>query len=118
MLLKNYVKSFGHALSGFKSFYKVESNAYFHTIAAIVVIVLGIALEITLHDWLWLSLAIGLVFLSEMFNSAIEELCNLHTEEINPQIKIIKDVSAGAVLIAAVLSLIIGVIIFKPYLFN
>ena len=103
---------------GFKSFFKVESNAYLHAIATIVVIISGFMFKIELAEWLWLSLAIAIVFLTEMFNSAIEELCNLYTPEINPKIKIIKDISAAAVLTATFLAIIIGVIIFKPYLFN
>ncbi|MBT8327083.1 MAG: diacylglycerol kinase family protein [Bacteroidia bacterium] len=117
MFPKNYVKSFGNAFIGFKSFFKVESNAYLHSIAGIIVIVSGIFFKIELEEWLWLILAITLVFLTEMFNSAIEELSNLYSTEINPKIKIIKDISAAAVLIATFFAIIIGVIIFKPYLF-
>ena len=118
MVSKNYIKSFGHAFKGIQSFFKVESNAIIHLIAAIGVIITGFVFKIELAEWLWISVAIALVFVSEMFNSAIEELCNLHSTEVNPKIKIIKDISAGAVLLVSFLAIIIGIIIFKPYLFN
>jgi len=65
-------------------------------------------------EWCWITLAIGLVILSEMFNTAIEYLTDLVSPEMHPLAKKTKDVASGAVLIAALMAVVIGLFIFIP----
>jgi diacylglycerol kinase len=115
---KNYIKAFGYAFSGIRQFFLVESNALVHTVASIVVITGGVYFHVSSQEWLWLILAIALVFMSEIFNSAIELLCNFVQEDIHPKIKPIKDLAAAGVLIASIFALVAGLIIFVPYLLH
>ncbi len=113
---KNYFKTFGYAYSGFKYFFRLEANAIVHLIATVFAIGLGFYFDIKATEWLWICLAITLVFSAEMFNSAIESACDLVTTDIKPQIKAIKDISAAAVLFTAIFAIIAAVVIFKPYI--
>jgi diacylglycerol kinase len=78
------------------------------------VIVLGIVFKLTIPEWCWLIFVIGLVFITEMLNTAIEFLTDLVSPEYNPLAKKVKDVAAGAVLFAAIIAVIIGLIILIP----
>lgn len=82
------------------------------------VIVAGFFFKITEIEWLIVLLASALVLSLEALNSAIERVCDLYSEEKNLKIKVIKDISAGAVLIAAIFALAIGVIVFWKYIFK
>jgi diacylglycerol kinase len=82
---------------------------------AFVVILAGLAFEISYADWIALSLVISMVFVAETTNSAIEALCDTVSLDYKVNIKYAKDVSAGAVLVTALVSVITGLIIFMPY---
>lgn len=114
---KARLKSFYFAFQGLKLFFKTQHNAWIHAVSAIIVIVLGFLLKINSAEWCWLIVAISTVFITEMLNTAIEFLCDFVSPEIHPQIKKIKDVSAAAVLIAALAAVAIGMIIFLPKFF-
>jgi diacylglycerol kinase len=75
----------------------------------------GFFFGITKAEWLYVLICTALVISLEMLNSAIERVCNMYTTDFHPAIKIIKDVAAAAVLWSALVSLIVGVIIFFPY---
>lgn len=81
-----------------------------------IVVAAAIYFRLTAHEWRWVILAIALVWLAEAFNTAIERLGDAVTTEPNDYLKYAKDVSAGAVLVAAITSTIIGLTIFVPYL--
>jgi diacylglycerol kinase len=87
-----------------------------HALAALLAIVAGFALSITAIEWCLIIGCIGLVFMAEVFNTAIETLTNLVSPEFNPLAGKTKDLAAGAVLIAAITAAVIGIIIFLPYL--
>jgi diacylglycerol kinase len=101
------------AWAGWLSFFR-ERNAKIHLLAALLVISLGFCVDLERLDWLWLLLAIALVFITEMLNSAIELLCNALHPGHHPAIGKLKDISAGAVLVAAVFALAVAGIIFVP----
>jgi|WetSurSiteA1Bulk_404760.scaffolds.fasta_scaffold13444_2 diacylglycerol kinase len=107
-------ESFRFAFSGLASLLKNEYNARIHLIAAAVAVIAGIILKIDLTEWCLLVIVIGLVFLTELLNTSLEALGDAVDREWNERIKKAKDYSAGAVLISAILSLIIGGIIFLP----
>lgn len=117
----SFFSSFGFAFSGIWQAVKREKNLKIHLLAAILVILTGIYFGITRFEWLVLVLIISLVLAAEIFNSAIEEICNLLKEKLNldyNQTTFIRNFSAGAVLILALASIILGLIIFLPYLFS
>ncbi|MBL0329435.1 MAG: diacylglycerol kinase family protein [Bacteroidetes bacterium] len=109
--------SFGFAFQGLITFFKTQHNAWIHLLSAIVVIVLGFIYHVTAVEWCWLIVAIGFVFAAEMFNTAIEFLTDLVSPQFHPLAKKVKDVAAGAVLVAAIMAVAIGLIVFLPKLF-
>ncbi len=107
-------KSFGYAGKGLKSFITKEHNAWIHSAATILVILAGIILHISIHEWIIIIICIGGVFSAEAFNTAIERLVNLVSPDYNKTAGDVKDIAAGAVLIWAIAAAIIGMIIFVP----
>ncbi len=113
--------SFGFAFSGIWFTIKKERNIKIHLLATILAILAGIYFKISRTEWLVLVLIISLVLAAEVFNSAIEQICNLLKEKLSlnyNQTTLIRNFSAGAVLILAIGSVILGIIIFLPYLFS
>ncbi len=108
------LKSFYYAFNGIKICFASEINFKIHLAAAITAVALGFVLNISLFEWVAIIFCIALVASIEMINTAIEKLCNVVYEGINPKIKMVKDIAAGAVLLTAIGSLIIGCIIFVP----
>ncbi len=105
-------RSFGAAFSGLWEMTK-EPNAILHTIATIVVIVAGLVKHLDASRWVFLILAIGLVWITEILNTSIERLSNYTCgNKYHPAIKVIKDLGAGAVLVSAIISSVIGIIVF------
>jgi diacylglycerol kinase len=116
--LKSRLQSFRFALNGLRSLLKYEHNSRIHSIAAISVIILGILMKIDLTEWILLINVIGMVFITELLNSALESFADSIKPEWNDMIGKAKDYSAAAVLIAVIISLLAGVIIFVPKLLN
>lgn len=112
--VKNRIKSFSHALNGIIALLKKEHNARIHLVAAISATILGIVLKINTTEWISIVIVIGLVILTELFNTTIERLADLVEPNRNDLIRQVKDYSAGAVLIAAIVSLVVGGLIFIP----
>jgi diacylglycerol kinase len=115
--LKERVKSFSYALNGLKVFFTTQHNAWIHLVAAVFTIALGFVFNINTKEWYVIIFAIALVFVCEMFNTAIEFLCDMVNKEFHPTIEKIKDVSAAAVLIASIAALLVGGMVFVPKLF-
>lgn len=115
-LFSRYVQSFGYAFSGIKKVFISERNFRFHSLAAILVVSLGFVLNITHTEWLFVILAIGLVITAEALNTAIEKLVDLVSPEKNTKAGWVKDVAAGAVLLASICAFVIGLLVFVPYL--
>ncbi len=111
------ILSFGFAFQGLITFFKTQHNAWIHLISAIAVVVLGVVYKVSNAEWCWLVVAIGFVFVAEMINTAIEFLTDLVSPQFHPTAKKVKDVAAGAVFIAALSAIIIGLIVFLPKLF-
>lgn len=112
--MTKFLRSFGHAWRGLQYCFTTQLNFRVHLIALALVIVAGFVLGISVTEWLFIIGCAMLVLALELINTAIEHLCDLVTKTIHPAIKIIKDVSAGAVLLAAAGSVITGCIIFIP----
>ena len=112
--LKERLASFKHAFAGLKSLLFFEHNSRIHIIAAILAISLSIVLKISLIEWLIIVLVIGLVFVTELLNSAIENLADEVCQNFNERIKRVKDHGAAAVLVSSIVALVVGVIVFGP----
>jgi len=113
---KSLSRSFGYSLEGFLHALRQNRNLRIHLIVAMVVVILSIFFRINKYEMSILGVVILLVISSEMINTAIEEMVNLITQEHRKEARIAKDVAAGMVLVAAVGSVIIGSIIFTPYI--
>ena len=106
-------RSFSYAINGIVELFRQEPNAKLHTLATIAVIIAGIVRHVGPWQWVGLFIAIGMVWITEAVNTCIEKLCNFCCDnQFHPAIKIIKDISAAAVLIAAIVSVAIGITIF------
>ena len=112
------IKSFAFAFNGLAELIKSESNARIHISASIVAITAGFLLNISKLEWCAILIVIALVISSEAFNTAIEKLVDHLFPYQNESARIIKDISAGAVLICAIIALIVGLIIFLPKLIS
>ena len=110
--LKSQLISFKCAWQGVISSIQTQRHMKFHVLATIVVISLGIWAHISVIEWMFLIVVIGMVLITEMINTAIESTVDLCTQEIHPLAKAAKDIAAGAVLVASIVSLIIGYLIF------
>jgi diacylglycerol kinase len=108
------IKNFGYAFEGLVFFLKNEANAIIHLLGAVAALALCFILRCTMLESVLIIGAAGFVWVAELLNTAIEELMDLISLEKNPQIKIIKDVAAAAVLVAAITALLTGAIIFIP----
>lgn len=112
--LRQRAKSFQFAFEGFQQFFRTDHNAIIHAIATIVVIAMCCIIRLSSNELLCITIAIGLVWMAELFNTAIEKLCDVVCPQKNPAIKFIKDLSSAAVLITAITSVVIGCLIFIP----
>ena len=106
--------SLQHAYDGFVHTIKTQPNFRFHLLATISVILLGFYYHISSLEWLVIVFTINMVLIAEMVNTSIESVVDLITLERRLDAKIAKDVSAGMVLVSAVLATIIALIVFLP----
>ena len=111
-----FFNSFVYAWRGLMYAVRTQRNARVHMALASVAILLGLILHISSVEWAMIFVAITLVFIAEMFNTVAEACVDLVTREYNPLARIAKDVAAGAVLLNAMLSVIIGALVFIPHL--
>lgn len=113
---RTLIKSFGYAVNGIRFALKEDQNIRIHLLAAIVVIGLSFFFRVNAFEMGILGVMILLVITTEMINTALEKTVDLITKEYREEAKIAKDVGAGMVLISAVGSIIVGVLIFAPYI--
>ena len=116
--LKSRWRSIQIALEGIKQVLTTQQNTWIHAGFSLAVILFGFLLDISRLEWMVLLLVIGFVWAAEMFNTAIEILTDHISPEENPTIKIIKDISAGGVLISAMISVLVGLLLFGPRLWS
>jgi diacylglycerol kinase (ATP) len=110
------LKSFACALQGMAFLVRTQANARLHLLAAIAVCTAGLLLGLARAEWLWVIVAIALVWSAEAFNTALEQLADALHPGQHPVIGRAKDVAAAAVLIAAMGAAVIGVLVFAPHL--
>jgi diacylglycerol kinase len=116
--LGRLLKSFHYAGRGLIKTFREEQNLRVQAIVALAIIILGIYFRIARWEWIVLILVISLVMLMEIANSAVERVTDILKPRINGYVKEIKDIMAAAVVVAALVSIIVGLIIFWPYFFH
>ncbi|MFT3936858.1 MAG: diacylglycerol kinase family protein [Chitinophagaceae bacterium] len=112
--LKKRAKSFRFAFEGIHYFFNTQHNAIIHALATVAAIALAVVAQLPLTKFAIIIIVIGLVWMAELFNTAIEQLCDVVSPGHNPRIKYIKDIAAAAVLITAIMAIITACIIFIP----
>ena len=113
---KKFIISLNNALRGVKLFFTSELHAVYHSIAALLVIVAGIVFGVNPMEWVLLVIAIALVFVSEFVNTIIERIIDIFYPEKHAKVGKIKDMAAGMVLFSSLIAVILGVIVFYPYI--
>ncbi len=116
--MNKILKSFGFAIAGVLTAFKLNLNLKIHLFLAVIAIVAGIIFNLSHLELIFVVILIMLVFSAEMINSALEEVVNLLVNEHRLEAKIAKDVSAGMVLVVSLGALICGIVIFTPHLFK
>lgn len=116
--MRKIMKSFLFAFKGLAYAFKTQLNFRIHCFFTVAAVVLGLYVQLNFSEWLWISLAIALVIILELINTAIEVLVDLISPEQNFKAGSIKDLSAAAVLVAGLFALMVGLIIFVPKLFS
>jgi diacylglycerol kinase len=111
-------QSFVFAISGLIKAFLLENNMKIHFVAASASVALGIWLHIGFLEWAMIVICIAMVISFELMNTAVEKICDRISTEIHPLTKLIKDISAAAVLVVSLASLVTGLLIFVPKLLN
>ena len=107
-------RSFKSAIEGIVATYKKEQNIKIHTFITLIVVVFGILFKISYFEWLVCLVLVGFVMMAEFFNTAIEYVVDLASPNIHPLAKGAKDTASAGVLMMAIISAVVGSIIFVP----
>ena len=113
---QSLASAFRNAFHGMVSFFRNERNGKIQLVIAVFVLLISVLLKIGKTEWLFILICTAVVISLEMINSAIEKLCDMVEINRHPVIRMIKDVSAAAVLWSVIFSVIIGIVIFLPYI--
>jgi diacylglycerol kinase (ATP) len=111
---RSRLQSFRHAFSGLWYVLRTQRNAWIHAIVTIMVILLGSWLRLGRYDWVILTIAVCFVWLAEIINTALEAITDLASPEQHPLARVGKDVGAGAVLLASITAIVLGLLILLP----
>ena len=109
------LRSFGHAFHGLGILVRTQHNARIHFVATIAVAAAGVLARISLPEWALIVLALVCVWATEALNTSLEFMVDLVSPDVHPLAAKAKDVAAGAVLVAAFGSLIVGALVFGPH---
>lgn len=113
--MSKFIKSFGFAFNGWAMAFKEQANFRFHFWTFAIVLILGGLCTLSLCEWLAVLIVAAGVFVAELFNSSLEKLTDLVSPDFHPLAKQTKDLAAGAVLVAAVTSAIVGLLVFGKH---
>lgn len=116
--MKRLFRSFGHAIRGIRETVLSETNAKIHLAVTMTTIVLGFYLGLSPLEWCAIIGCIGVVLAAECFNTGLENLADAVHPTHHPLVGKAKDAAAGAVLLVVIASVIIGILIFFPKLWN
>lgn len=116
--LKRLVRSFRYAARGFWYVFKHEQNVRLHLVASFLVIILMIYFQVTLWQAIILLLVMIMVLILELINTIFERMTDILRPRIHYYVEVIKDIMAAAVLVASIGAVIIGILVFAPYIFT
>lgn len=116
--MKKRIRSFVYAGRGIRIVFGSEANMKIHLVIVFLVVIAGFLLKISTIEWIMCLLCFGLVVGSEMINTAIESIVDLVSPGFHPLAGKVKDIAAGAVLICAIISVLIGLLIFIPKIWS
>lgn len=109
--------SFGFAIKGISKFFLQEPNAWIHLVATIIVFIAAMFFSVSNSEIISLVIVTGFVWVTEIFNTAVENMMDFISTDRNSKIEFIKDLAAGGVLLSAITAIITGGVIFIPKLF-
>ena len=112
----NFFSALKIAMIGMRELFAESRNARIQLVIFLLVLVAGFIVDLNRFEWLWLMIASAIVLVLEAMNTSIELLADVYTQEFNLKIKQVKDLAAGAVLIASIFAAIVGFVIFLPHL--
>lgn len=112
--MKKFLNGFNFAFKGLNYTFITQLNFRVHCFATLLITGLCFYLGLSTAEWLWIIAAMSVVLIAELVNTAIETLVDLVSPEFNIKAGIVKDVSAAAVLVAAIMALITGILILLP----
>jgi diacylglycerol kinase len=116
--MRNFLFSFKYAFSGLCFMFKNERNFKVQFFIFVITIILGFLLNITRAEFIYVLLISSLILGLEIINSSIEKVLDFIHQDKNPKVKVIKDISAGATLLASIFGLVIGALIFIPKIYS
>jgi diacylglycerol kinase (ATP) len=111
-------RSFGYAIRGIRVLLVSQPNAWIHAVATVLVCALGFAFDLSAAEWCWLVLAMAAVWTAEALNTAVESLTDLVSPTFHPLAGKAKDIAAAGVLIAAIASVVIGLLVLGPHVWR
>lgn len=111
---RSRLAAFRHAISGFWHVLRSQRNAWIHAVATCAALAMSLWLRLERLEWAVVMIVIGLVWMAEFLNTALEAVVDLASPDLHPLAKVGKDVGAAAVLIAAVTAATAGIIMFGP----
>jgi diacylglycerol kinase len=114
----NRLSAFRHAFHGWWYVIRTQENAWFHAVASVAVFTVAVWLGLSLTEWAIIFLTVAMVWMAEFINTSIEATVDLASPEIHPLAKVGKDVGAAAVLVAALNSVVVGLLVLGPPLWE
>lgn len=111
-----FFKSIKYSLSGLYYAYRYEQSLWLHGLSTILAVIMGIIFKIKLSEWAIIFIALGSILALELINTAIEAAVDLTTTNIHPLAKIAKDCGSAASFVMAIVSIVISMFVFGPYL--
>lgn len=113
--IRKRVRSFRYAFAGLGLLFREEHNARIHGVVALVVVALGLVFDIKASEWVAVVVCIAMVVSAEIVNSALERVADFIKEERDDRKRDIKDLGAAAVLVCAMGAVVVGLVVFVPY---
>jgi len=114
MRSRNLLQSFRYAFAGLRYALRTQRNTRIHMTIAAAAVAVGLWLGLSLTQWAVLALTIGFVLVGEMLNTVVETVVDLLSPGYHPLAKVVKDVAAGAVLLTALISVVVGLLVLGP----
>jgi diacylglycerol kinase len=116
--IRRLIRSFYYAFRGLFKTFREEQNLKAQTVFGIIVIIVAPILKVSPLEWCALVIVIGMVIITEIINSAIERVTDVLKPRLSDYVKEIKDIMAAAVMLSSITAIVVGLIIFWPYLYN